>query len=470
MARKKKILPLLENVEILDAGSEGKAVARKDNTVVFVPFAAPGDICDIQVTKKRKSYFEGKVVHYHKKSSIRTDPPCAHFGLCGGCKWQHIQYEKQLEYKQKQVTDNLLRIGKVEIGEVLPIIGSDLQYRYRNKLEFTFSNRKWLIDNTVDRSNADLMKGIGFHLPGMFDRILDIEECLLQDDLSNKVRNAVREYTLKEGYSYYDVRNWEGFLRNIILRNTTLGQWMVIMVFNEDRQELILPLMYFIKESFPELTSLLYVINQKRNPDLSDLEIRWFAGQEHIVEELEDLKFKIGPKSFFQTNSSQALKLYRAVREFAALKGMENVYDLYTGTGTIANFIARNAEKVTGIEFVAEAIRDAWENSRINNITNVSFHDGDILEVLKDEFIDEHGKPNLVITDPPRAGMHEKVVRKILEMSPDRIVYVSCNPATQARDIAILGERYSLVKVQPVDMFPQTQHVENVALLSRKGQ
>ncbi|MEA3480090.1 MAG: 23S rRNA (uracil(1939)-C(5))-methyltransferase RlmD [Bacteroidota bacterium] len=464
-ARKKKKLPLLEEIEIIDAGSEGKAVARKDNMVVFVPFAAPGDICDVQVTRKRKSYYEGRVLAYHKKSEIRTTPQCQHFGLCGGCKWQHIQYQKQLEFKQKQVTDNFTRIGKLEIPEIQPIIGSEEQYHYRNKLEFTFSNRKWLIDNNVDRNDEDKMKGLGFHLPGMFDRILDIEECLLQDDLSNKIRNAIRDYTIKQGYSYYDVYSWEGIMRNIIFRNTTLNEWMVIVVFNEDNQPLILELLYFIKETFPEITSLMYVINKKRNPDISDLEIRWFAGQEFILEEMEDLKFKIGPKSFFQTNSQQALKLYRVSKEFADFKGHENVYDLYTGTGTIANFIARNVSKVTGIEYVADAIEDAKENSRLNDIQNTSFYAGDIIDELNDDFVKKHGKPDVIITDPPRAGMHEKVIKKMMELAPDKIVYISCNSATQARDIALMTDKYTLRKIQTVDMFPQTQHVENVALL-----
>lgn len=464
-ARKKKKLPLLEEIEIIDAGSEGKAVARKDNMVVFVPFAAPGDICDVQVTRKRKSYYEGRVLAYHKKSEIRTAPQCQHFGLCGGCKWQHIQYQKQIEFKQKQVTDNFTRIGKLEIPEIHPIIASEEQYYYRNKLEFTFSNRKWLTDNNVDRNDEDRMKGLGFHLPGMFDKILDIEECLLQDKLSNKIRNAIRDYTIKQGYSYYDVYSWEGIMRNIIFRNTTLNEWMVIVVFNEDNQPLILELLYFIKETFPEITSLMYVINKKRNPDISDLEIRWFAGQEFILEEMEDLKFKIGPKSFFQTNSHQALKLYQVAREFADFKGHENVYDLYTGTGTIANFIARNVSKVSGIEYVADAIKDARENSKINDIENTSFFAGDIIDVLHDDFVKENGMPDVIITDPPRAGMHEKAIKKMMELTPDKIVYISCNPATQARDIALMTDKYTLRKIQTVDMFPQTQHVENVALL-----
>jgi len=469
MTRRKKNLPLLEKVEIIDAGSEGKAVARTENKVVFVPFAAPGDVCDVQVTRKRKSYFEGRVVKYHEKSSFRTEPECQHFGLCGGCKWQHIQYDKQLEYKQKQVTDNLVRIGKLKIPEVLPIIASDSHYHYRNKLEFTFSNKKWLTDNTVDRSDENMMKGLGFHLPGKFDRILDVEECLLQHDLTNKIRNSIKDYTIKQGYSFYDVYKWEGLMRNIIFRNTTLDEWMVIVVFNEDEKGLILELMYFIKEQFPEITSLMYVINNKRNPDISDLEIRWFAGQEYIIEEMEDLKFKIGPKSFFQTNSRQALKLYSVARDFADLKGHENVYDLYTGTGTIANFIARNAKKVTGIEYVADAIEDAKENSTLNDIKNTSFHAGDIIEVLNDDFVKQHGKPDVIISDPPRAGMHEKAVKKILELGPEKVVYVSCNPATQARDIALMKDHYDIKKIQPVDMFPQTQHVENIALLVRNG-
>ncbi len=467
MTATNKFLPLLEKVEIEDAGSEGKALLRFENMVVFVPFAAPGDVCDIQITRKRKSFYEGRIEKIHTYSEMRTEPKCSHFGSCGGCKWQHIEYEKQLEYKQKQVKDNLLRIGKLDLPEIEPIIPSKKTYYYRNKLEFTFSNRKWLTDPTIDRSDEQKMKGLGFHMPGKFDRIIDINNCYLQDPLSNSIRLAVREYAIKQNLSFYNVKKWSGFLRNLIIRNTSTGEWMVIVVFNEKKTEKIKNLLQFIYDKFPQITSLIYVINNKRNPDISDQETKLFAGKPFIIEELEDLKFKIGPKSFFQTNTGQALRLYRTARDFADFKGNENVFDLYSGTGTIANFISRHIKKAVGIEYVQAAIDDAWENAKINNITNVSFHSGDILQIMDEEFIRDHGKPDVIITDPPRTGMHEKVVRKIMNISPDKIIYISCNPATQARDMSILKSKYHIVRIQPIDMFPQTHHVENVVLMVR---
>ncbi len=477
MGRKKRPLPLIENLEIIDAGAEGKAVGRWNEKVVFVPFAAPGDIVDVQVFKKKRSYYEAKITKIHQASSLRIKPECAHFGLCGGCKWQHLAYEEQLKYKQKQVKDSLDRIAKVSYPEILPIIGSENTFYYRNKLEYTFSNRRWLtdFDPSKEEGGPEDTNGLGFHLPGMFDKILDIEECFLQKDPSNKIRLAVKGYAIKNKLSFYNVRNWEGLLRNLLIRTSSTGELMVIVVFREDESSQIEGLMGFLKESFPEITSLMYVINGKRNDTISDLEIHLFDGNPFIMEEMnapvegqDPLRFKIGPISFYQTNSEQAFQLYKTAFEFAEFKGDELVYDLYTGTGTIANFIARFSRKVIGIEYVEEAVKDAFENAKLNGIDNVDFYAGDLAKVLDESFIEKHGKPDLIITDPPRAGMHEKVVRQILAVEPEKIVYVSCNPATQARDIAILNEKYEVKKVQPVDMFPQTHHVENVVLLELK--
>jgi len=469
MARRKPF-PLYEKVEITDAASEGKAVARVENRVIFVPFVVPGDIVDIQVYKKKKSFFEGRAVKFHKYSENRVQPECEHFGVCGGCRWQHMDYAQQLHYKQKQVADNLTRIGGLELPEILPIIASDNKYHYRNKLEYTFSNRRWFIEKP-DPDNPEVRNrnGLGFHLPGMFDRILDIDNCYLQRDPSNGIRLAARDYALENEYEFYDVKKWDGYLRNMIIRSSSTGDLMVIMVFRYVDHFKGPAIMDHILEKFPEITSFMYVINDKQNDDISDLEVKLHRGNDHIMEEMDGLNFKIGPKSFFQTNRDQALKLYNTAKEFAGLSGEELVYDLYTGTGTIAAFISRFAKKVVGIEYVAPAIEDAKENADLNKIKNTAFFSGDILRVLNDEFIAENGVPDVIITDPPRAGMHDKVVKQMMKIGPEKIVYVSCNPATQARDLIILAEQYTVEKVQPVDMFPQTHHVENVVLLRKKS-
>lgn len=468
MVRKERELQVYEKIEITDAGSEGKSIGRINDKVIFVPFVVPGDVIDIRVTKNRKSYLEGKAIRFHKYSKKRTEPRCEHFGICGGCRWQNMKYEEQLFYKQKQVKDNLIRIGNLDIPEILPVIPSKKIYYYRNKLEFTFSNKKWLTDYNRDIKFEELnMNGLGFHIPGMFDRVLDLNNCYLQDEPSNSIRLAVKRYADENKLEFYNVKKWSGFLRNLIIRNSAAGELMVILVFNYEDQEKITGLLDFIAEKFPEITSLMYIINQKKNDIFSDLEVKLYKGKPFIMEEMEGLKFKIGPVSFYQTNSRQAYELYKITREYAGLKGEEVVYDFYTGTGTIANFIASKAQKVIGIDNVPSAIEDAIENSKINHITNILFYAGDIAKVLDAEFVRKNGTPEVIITDPPRAGMHEKVVRQILKISPERIVYISCNPATQARDVAILIEKYHIEKIQPVDMFPHTHHVENVMLLRR---
>lgn len=466
---KRMPFPLYESVEVTDAGSEGKAVARVDNRVIFVPFVVPGDIVDIQVVRKKKSFFEGRAVKFHTYSDKRTEPLCGHFGLCGGCRWQNMDYSQQLYYKQKQVVDNLERIGGLKLPEISPILGSDNIYYYRNKLEYTFSNRKWFIEKPdPDKPEKKNSNGLGFHLPGMFDRILDIDSCYLQKDPSNGIRLAARYYALTNDYEFYDVRKWDGYLRNLLIRTSSTGDLMVILVFRYVDHIKGPALMDHLLQQFPEITSMMFVINDKRNDDISDLDIQLYHGEPFIMEEMEGLKFKIGPKSFFQTNRHQAERLYQTARDFAALKGDEIVYDLYTGTGTIAAYISRYAKKVIGLEYVASAIEDAKENAALNNIANTEFFAGDILRVLNESFLEEHGWPDVIIADPPRAGMHEKVIRQILKAAPQKIIYVSCNPATQARDLAFMKDDYIIEKVQPVDMFPQTHHVENVVLLMKK--
>lgn len=470
MARKKKQLPLLENITITGVAAEGKAIAKVDEKVIFVPFVAPGDIIDIQLTRKKNNYAEGKAVCFHTLSPLRTEPLCEHFGVCGGCKWQHLPYSEQLKYKHQQVIDSLTRIGKIELEEVLPIVGSDKTSFYRNKLEFTFSNKKWLTEEEI-KSDArfDNMNGLGFHIPGMFDKVLDIRKCWLQDDISNCVRMAIREFCLtREGYPFFDLRAQEGFMRTLMIRTTSTGNLMVVVVFYQEDKEHREALLSHLKEQFPEITSLQYVINGKANDTITDQEVILFHGKDHIIEEMEGLHFKIGPKSFYQTNSEQAYKLYKIARDFAGLTGNELVYDLYTGTGTIANFVSRNARKVIGIEYVPEAIEDAKVNSSLNNIDNTLFYAGDMKDILTETFIEEHGRPEVIITDPPRAGMHDDVINAILFAAPDRIIYVSCNPATQARDLQLLDKQYIVKKVQPVDMFPHTHHVENIVLLKRR--
>lgn len=461
----------MEQVTITDVAAEGKAIAKVNDLVVFVPFVAPGDIIDIQITRKKHNYAEGKATRFHAYGTERAIPFCAHFGVCGGCKWQHLPYEEQLKYKQKQVVDNLTRIGKVPLGEILPILGSKKTQFYRNKLEFTFSNKKWLTEEQVlSGETFEDMNGVGFHILGMFDKVLDIQKCWLQEDISNQIRLSVKDYCLThEGYPFFDLRAQEGFVRTLMIRTATTGDLMVLLGFFHEDQPRREALLNHVAEHFPRITSLMYVINEKCNDTITDQEIFCFKGQDHIFEEMEGLRFKIGPKSFYQTNSEQAYELYKVARDFAALTGSETVYDLYTGTGTIANFVARQAKKVIGIEYVPEAIEDAKINSALNGISNTDFFAGDMKDLLTANFIQQHGKPDVIITDPPRAGMHGDVIKTILAAEPARIVYVSCNPATQARDLNLLDEKYTVRKVQPVDMFPHTHHVENVVLLERKA-
>ncbi len=468
MGRRNKKKPLLERVEITDIGSEGKALARVDNKVVFAPYLAPGDIVDIQVTRKRKNFLEGFVTRYHKYSDKRIEPFCEHFGTCGGCKWQHLPYEEQLKAKQQQVQDNLERIAKIPLPELSPIMGSDKTRYYRNKLEFTFSNRRWLTKEEIqeDKTHNDL-NALGFHVPKMFDKVLDINTCYLQADFSNNIRNEVKNFALINNYSYFDIRNHHGLLRNLIIRNTSSGQWMVIVVFYEDDETKRKKLLDHLHKTFPEITSLNYIINSKANDSIADQQVVNYAGKDHLLEEMEGLKFKIGPKSFYQTNSDQAYELYKVARNFAGLKGNEIVYDLYTGTGTIANFISSKARKVIGIEYIEEAVEDARINAQLNGIENTSFYSGDMKDLLNKEFFEHHGNPDLIITDPPRAGMHQDVVNVILKSGAKKIVYISCNPATQARDLELFNPEYTVQKIQPVDMFPHTHHIENVVLLEK---
>lgn len=469
MARKKKELPLIENVEIIDIAAEGKAIAKVNDLVVFIPFVVPGDIVDLQLTRKKNNYAEGKPVRFVSYSPNRTEAFCEHFGICGGCKWQILPYTEQLKYKQKQVTDNLVRIGKIELPEIQPILGSEKTQFYRNKLEFTFSNKKWLTLEQINSDESfDNMNALGFHIPGMFDKVLDINKCWLQDDISNQIRNFIRDYCFDKGYSFFDLRNRGGLMRNMIVRTSTTGELMLIVIFYENHRNEREDLLNAIGKEFPQITSLLYIINEKANDTITDQTVLTWKGNDFIFEEMEGLKFKIGPKSFYQTNSEQAYNLYKIARDFAGLTGNELVYDLYTGTGTIANFVARQAKKVVGIEYVEDAIEDAKFNSKNNKIKNTLFYAGDMKDILTQDFINEHGKPDVIITDPPRAGMHDDVIQSILFAEPQHIVYVSCNPATQARDLSLLDERYKVTKVQPVDMFPHTHHVENVVLLEKR--
>jgi len=470
LIRKKKQLPLLEKVLITDIAAEGKAIAKVDEKVVFVPYVAPGDIVDIQLTRKKNKYAEGKAIFFHSYSDRRSEPFCEHFGICGGCKWQHVPYEDQLKFKHKQVIDNLDRIGKIEMEEILPIVGSEKITFYRNKLEYTFSNKRWLTEEQIKSGESiSDMEGLGFHIPGMFDKVLDIHKCWLQDDISNRIRLAVREYCLThDGYPFFDLRNQEGLMRTLMIRTTSIGDLMVVVVFYKEDKERREALLSYLAEQFPEITCLQYVINGKANDTITDQDVITYQGKDHIIEQMEGLSFKIGPKSFYQTNSEQAYNLYKIARDFAQLTGNELVYDLYTGTGTIANFISRQAKKVIGIEYVPEAIEDAKVNSAFNKIENTLFYAGDMKDILNETFITEHGRPDVIITDPPRAGMHDDVIKAILFASPQRIVYVSCNPATQARDLQLLDEQYRVKKVQPVDMFPHTHHVENVVLLEKR--
>ncbi|MDR1810833.1 MAG: 23S rRNA (uracil(1939)-C(5))-methyltransferase RlmD [Prevotella sp.] len=469
MTRKKKELPLLEAVEITDVAAEGKAIARINNMVVFVPFVVPGDVIDLQITRKKNSYAEGKTVRFVKYSERRTAAFCEHFGVCGGCKWQILPYPEQLKYKQKQVIDSLTRIGKIALPEISPILGAAQTEFYRNKLEFTFSNKMWLTQEQITSgATFDNMNAVGFHIPGMFDKVLDIRKCWLQDDISNQIRNFIRRYCADNGLTFFDLRNKGGLMRTLIIRTSSTGELMCIVVFYDDDKDLITGLLDAVAGKFPQITSLLYIINQKANDTITDQTVKTWKGRDCIYEEMDGLKFKIGPKSFYQTNSLQACNLYKIARDFAGLTGKELVYDLYTGTGTIANFVAGQSKQVIGVEYIEDAIRDARHNSEINGIRNTLFFAGDMKDVLTQEFINRHGKPDVIITDPPRAGMHDDVIAAILFASPERIVYVSCNPATQARDLSLLDEQYKVEKVQPVDMFPHTHHVENVVLLVKK--
>lgn len=478
MGRRNKQLPLLENVEITDVAAEGMAIAKTEDGVVFVPFVAPGDVVDIQVTKKKHSYMEGRAVRFEKYSDERTEPFCEHFGTCGGCKWQHLPYDKQLFYKQKQIIDNLTRIGKVELQGVQPILGSVKTQLYRNKLEFSFSNKRWMTREEMDAFKTKTeegavvpqseLNGLGFHIPKLFDKILDIRKCWLQDDIQNRIRLDIKKFATDNDIPFFDLRAQTGFMRGIIIRTSSTGELMVIVIFFEDNKELINKVMNHLRETFAEITSLVYIVNSKVNDSITDQDVVLFSGRDHIFEEMEGLKFKIGPKSFYQTNSLQAYELYKVARNFAGLTGNELVYDLYTGTGTIANFVARQCREVIGIEYVPEAIEDAKINASLNGLNNTQFYAGDMKDILTQDFINKHGRPDVIITDPPRAGMHDDVINTILFAAPKRIVYVSCNPATQARDLSLLDGEYAVKAVQPVDMFPHTQHVENVVLLERR--
>lgn len=461
--------PFYPNVTISGIGAEGKSLAKINDLIVFTTNAIPGDVVDLQVFKKRKRYQEASVQKIHHYSALRTDPFCEYFGTCGGCKWQNLKYSEQLRYKQKQVEDQLLRIGKITISEFFPILGTAHDKFYRNKLEFTFSNKRWLTEAELfSNTQIEDKNALGFHIPGLFDKVLQINKCWLQPEPSNKIRNFIYQYAINNSLSFFDIKKQEGFLRTLIIRTSSIGEVMVIITFFYDNPEERSLLLNTVKKEFPEITSLMYVINQKGNDTITDQNVILFSGRDHIKEEMEGLTFKIGPKSFYQTNSAQAYELYKVVRKFADLKGNETVYDLYTGTGTIANFVARHSNKVVGIEYVPEAIDDARINSEVNQIDNTLFFAGDIKNILNSGFIEEQGKPDVIITDPPRSGMHEDVVKAIIDAAPGRVVYVSCNPATQARDLNLMSEQYLVEKVQPVDMFPHTHHVENVVLLIKK--
>ncbi len=467
MARKKKERPLLTDIEITGVAAEGNALARVDDMVVFIPFGAPGDVADVKIDRMKRNYAEGHIERLVRPSDIRVEPRCEHFTLCGGCRWQHLPYEFQLRCKQQQVQDAMTRIAKIPIPEITPILGSEEIWEYRNKMEYTFSNKMWLTYDQM-RSGEEFpdRDAAGFHIPGAFDKVLDIKRCHLQDDLGNRLRLFIKDFGKRHGYTFYDLREQHGLLRTLMIRIASTGEVMAVMVFGEDDPEKINALLSAVRDEFPQLTSLLYVINTKVNDTIADQEILTFSGRDYIEEEMEGLRFRIGPKSFYQTNSRQAHRLYSVARDFAKLRGDELVYDLYTGTGTIACFLARGVKHVVGIEYVPEAVADARVNAEANGLTNTEFYAGDMKNVLTDEFIAAHGRPDVMIVDPPRAGMHEDVVKVILNAEPERIVYVSCNPATQARDLALLHEKYDVEAIRPVDMFPHTQHVENVAALT----
>lgn len=469
MARRRKELPVINAATITDVAAEGQSIAKVDDFVIFIPYGAPGDVVDIKIDRKKKRYAEGHIQRMIEPSTLRVEPKCVHFGTCGGCRWQHLPYDYQLQCKQRQVADALQRIGKIELPDISPILGSEKIWEYRNKMEYTFSNKKWLTFDQL-RSGEEFpdRDAAGFHIPGAFDKVLDIEECHLQDHLGDRIRLFIKQWGKDNGATFYDLREQHGLLRTLMVRIASTGQVMVVMAFGEDDSEAIQSLMNAVKEAFPEITSLHYVVNTKCNDSFADLDITLFLGTPYIEEQMGDLQFRIAPKSFYQTNSLQAKRLYDVVKEFAGLTGKELLYDLYTGTGTIANYLARDASHVIGIEYVEDAIRDAWINSEANGIGNTEFYAGDMKDVLTDDFIKAHGAPQIMVVDPPRAGMHEDVVGVILRARPEKIVYVSCNPATQARDLELLDTEYKVVAVQPVDMFPHTHHVENVAKLIRR--
>ena len=467
MAKKK--FPIIENLLITSVAAEGVSLGRHNDYVIFVSGVIPGDIVDVQLTRMRKAYAESKLLKIREFSKDRIEPFCKHFGTCGGCKWQMLPYEKQLEYKEKQVYDQLTRLGKLENLNLKPIIPAKNDKYYRNKLEYTFAQRRWIDSNEpfVENTGRNL-EGLGFHVRGMFDRIVDIDECFLQVEPSNEIRNKLREFTKRDGYDYYNSRTHEGMMRNLMIRTSSLGEIMVVVIFNRDEKQLIEAVMKFLDEEFPNLTSLQYVVNTKFNDSIYDQDLICYKGRSYILEDLDGLKFRIGPKSFFQTNTEQALVLYRKTVEFADIKADELIYDLYTGTGTIANFIAKKCKKVVGIDSVPEAIDDAKKNSELNNIDNAVFYAGDMKDLLNSEFIEKNGKPETIILDPPRAGVHENVINIMREISAKKIVYVSCNPASQARDISMLSDMYNVVEVQALDMFPHTHHVENIVLMEKK--
>ena len=477
MSRRNKELPLLKEVEIIDAGAEGMAVAKVDGLVVFVPFVVPGDVVDIQLYKKKKNYAEGRAILFHRQSELRVDPQCPHFGTCGGCKWQTLRYEAQLAAKQRQVRDNLERLGGIDCSGMRPICGSEAIYHYRNKLEYTFSTRAWrTAEQIAAGEEAPTQGALGFHIPQLFDKVLDLEYCALQAEPSNAIRLAVRDYAAEHNLPYYDIRNHTGMLRNLVVRNSSTGNWMVIVIVAEEDTARLFPLLDMLHERFPQISSLQYIVNTKLNDSYSDLEVHTYYGDDHIEEQMapckegngSPLRYIVNPKSFYQTNSAQAQRLYSFVSELAELRPTDTLYDLYTGTGTIALFLASQVKQVVGIEYVEEAIADARANALLNGFHHTRFYAGDMAKVLTPDFIAANGQPDVVVTDPPRAGMHEHVVAQLLQAAPRKIVYVSCNPATQARDLKLLAERYEVRRIQPVDMFPHTQHVENIAELILK--
>ncbi len=470
MGRKQSDKIIFREVTVLDAGAKGVSVAKaEDGRVIFIPNVVPGDVIDVQTFKKRKSYFEGKAIHFHRYSEDRVQPKCSHFGVCGGCKWQNMQYEQQLYYKNNEVYNHLKRIGKIELPDFEPILGSEKQFYYRNKMEFSFSDSRWLTENEIQQEATFTNRNaLGFHIPKMWDKILDIEHCYLQEDPSNAIRNSIKTFANEHEIPFYNARNQTGVLRTLMIRTSSTGEIMVLLQFFKEEKNMREALLNHIKTTFPSITSLLYVINEKGNDTLYDQEIKLFHGRDYILEEMEGLHFSVNAKSFYQTNSDQAYELYKITRDFAGLSGNEIVYDLYTGTGTIAQFVSKKAKKVVGVEAVPEAISEAKENAKRNNIDNCSFFVGDMKLIFTDSFIQQNGKPDVIITDPPRDGMHADVVQQLLKVAPEKIVYVSCNSATQARDLAILDALYKVSRVRPVDMFPQTHHVENVVLLEKK--